>query len=192
MGLTLSPSTTSSTITKSTAGFASANDWVEAASSYPTVSTNPQPVPTACSTFGSRSVSDVETSTSTSMPNSSSATCSPSQLAWLNERSSRPPELVTIRAQKSVAGALSPPPLLSGAGAQPVAPSATAATARATKERERIIWPPLSRTSCRRCRSRRGHGSAAALHFDELSTSGRLRDRLQHVRAAGELQGVDD
>ncbi len=98
-GFTFGASTTSSTIEKCTSGFSAAAADVASASSYPTVRMKPQPVPTACSTFGARSVSDVETSTSAWIPSSFSARWSPSQLDWLKERSCRPPELVTMRAQ---------------------------------------------------------------------------------------------
>src|SRR6185312_9891666 len=65
-----------------------------------TVSTKPQPLSTACSTLGARSVSPVETSTLAEIEYFFSASCSPAQLDSLKERSCSPPEFVTMRAQK--------------------------------------------------------------------------------------------
>jgi len=110
------------------------------------VRTKPQPESEAWSTFGCRSVSVCETIACASMPYFALACCMPSQLAWLKEWSSRPPESVTIRAQRpGAAEDAAPLGPASGAAAQPARARAAAAAAAGTRSFARRVIPP----SCR-------------------------------------------
>jgi len=98
-------------------------------------------------------VSLCETSGWTSIPYFACACCMPSQLAWLKEWSSRPPESVTMRAQAAEDVCVGEAVGL-GAEAQPA--SARAATAAGTMSFGRRAMHRSSRTR------RTGRGRSAA------------------------------